>query len=168
MVGVSEEPDAAPRGEAGDGVGWRRAGDLGRQRRLDRLRTLAVGVATGVVAGMGGFMYTREAFVPTVGPLAGAWYPSVLAALAGAFVYLLTPDARESIQAAIVGFLAGIATIVVAWMGPLWLLDYAPLARDVYIRQRLQLTVPGVVTTLVLVYWGGYLTTMLVAGYLDV
>lgn len=165
---MSEESDAARRDGADEGVGWRRAGNLARERRLARLRTLGVGVATGLVAGMGGFMYTREAFVPTVGPLVGTWYPSILAALAGAFAYLLTADARESIQAAIVGFLVGVATIVVAWMGPLWLLDFSPLARDVYIRGRLQLTVPGIVTTLLLVYWGGYLTTMLVGGYLDV
>jgi uncharacterized membrane protein len=135
-----------------------------------RVRTPAVGVAAGLVAGMGSYMSTRTAIVPDHGlPLlpGAAWYPLVMVGLAGAYVYLLTPDSRESIVAALVGAMTAVATLVAAAIAPLWVL-YPPAARDVLIRTKLHDAVPGLLIGIVIVYFAGYLTTVLVLGYLDV
>jgi len=135
-----------------------------------RVRTPAVGVATGLVAGMGSYMSTRTAIVPEHGlPLLPGpeWYPLLMVGLAGAYVYLLTPDSRESIVAALVGATTAVATVVAAAIAPLWVL-YPPAARDVLIRTKLHDAVPGLLIGIVIVYFAGYLTTVLVLGYLDV
>ncbi len=135
-----------------------------------RLRTAAVGVGTGLVAGMGAFMYVHDDLVPSHGlPLVPgpAWYPVVMMALAGAYVYLLTPDSRESIVAALVGFTVAVSTLVAAVVVPLYVLYPGP-ARGPLARQYLREAFPGFLNGLILVYFGGYLTALLVLGYLDV
>ncbi|PSP75709.1 hypothetical protein BRC81_15100 [Halobacteriales archaeon QS_1_68_20] len=135
-----------------------------------RLRTVGVGVGTGLVAGMGAFMYVRDELVPTHGiPLLPGpeWYPVVMMALAGIYVYLLTPDSRESIVAGLVGFLVAVSTLVAAVVVPLYVLYPGP-ARGPLARQYLREAFPGLLNGLVLVYFGGYLTALLVLGYLDV
>lgn len=135
-----------------------------------RLRTVGVGIGTGLVAGMGAFMYVRDDIVPAHGLpfVPGAqWYPVVMMALAGVYVYLLTPDSRESIVAGLVGFTVALFTLVAAVVVPLYFLYPAP-ARGPLARQYLHDAIPGLINGLLLVYFGGYLTALLVLGYLDV
>lgn len=146
--------------------GW----EVNASRMWARVRTVAVGVGTGLVAGMGAFMYVRNQITPSHGlPILPGpdWYPVICVALAGAYVYLLTPDSRESIIAGLVGFFVGVATLVVAVALPVYVLYPAP-GQALVVRQYLYEALPGLLNALVLVYFGGYLTTLLVLGYLDV
>lgn len=135
-----------------------------------RIRTVAVGVGTGLVAGMGAFMYVRNDIAPSHDlPLIPGpdWYPILCVALAGAYVYLLTPDSRESIIAGLVGLVVGVATLIVAVTLPLYIL-YPSAGRALLIRQYLYEAMPGMINALVLVYFGGYLSTLMVLGFFDV
>lgn len=139
-------------------------------RVWDRVRTAAVGVGTGLVAGMGSFMYVRREIVPSHDlPLAPGpdWYPVLFVALAGAYVYLLTPDSRESIMAGLVGFFVALTTLVAAVVIPVYAL-YPEGAREFVIFAALHDAIPGLINGLILLYFGGYLTTLLVLGYMDV
>lgn len=126
-------------------------------------RPLVVGLATGVLGGMAAFMYTRRGLAPP-GP---EWYPTALVVVAGAYTYLLAGGLKESVAAAIVGFFAGVGTLVAAWIAPLWLLPYSPFARALLLPSLLQRAVAGALSTYLLAYLGGYLAILSVAGYLD-
>lgn len=135
---------------------------LARWRR--RLSPIAIGLLTGLLGGMGAFMYSRTGLLP--GGLAG-WMPTGIVALAGVYTYLLVRDVRRSVTAMLTAFGVGIATLIAAWVAPLWLLPYAPAARDLLLPGLLQRAVTTAMTSYLLLFLGGYLTTMMVAGYLD-
>lgn len=130
----------------------------------ERGRFAVIGTLTGVVGGMGAFMFTRSGLMPT--PLA-AWMAAAVVLLAGVFTYLLVPDVRGSVAAMLVSFGVGIATLILAWVAPLWLLPYPPAARDILLPGLLQRAAAAALSSYLLLFLGGYLTTLVIAGYLD-
>ncbi len=132
--------------------------------RRGRLPAIAIGVLTGLLGGMGAFMYSRSGLLP--GGIPG-WIPTGIVAVAGVYTSLLVRDVRRSVTAMLVAFGVGIATLIAAWIAPLWLLPYAPPARDLLLPGLLQRAVTTAMSSYLLLFLGGFLTTMMVAGYLD-
>lgn len=113
---------------------------------------------------MGAFMYTRTGLLPV--PLDG-WMMAGLVVVAGVYTYLLERDVRGSVTAMLVAFGVGIGMLILAWIAPLWLLPYPPAARDLILPGLLQRAVTAAMTAYLLLFLGGYLTTLMIAGYLD-
>lgn len=133
-------------------------------RLRGRARQAVIGSLTGIVGGMGAFMHTRAGLVPAA---LDGWSGPVVIVLAGVYTYLLLPDLRGSVAAMLLAFGVGIATLVLAWIAPLWLLPYPPAARDLLLPGLLQRAVTSALSVYLLLFLGGYLTTLLVAGYFD-
>jgi len=132
--------------------------------RRGRLGPIGVALLTGILSGMGAFMYSRAGLLPN--PVPG-WMPSAVVLLAGVYTFLLVRDIRGSVAAMLVASAIGIAILIAAWVAPLWLLPYPPAARDLLLPGLLQRAVTTAITTYLLLFLGGYLTTLMVAGYLD-
>ena len=125
------------------------------------LAPVGVGVATGAMGGMAAFVLSRVALAP--GPV-DALAAGVLVALAGAYTHLLLLDLRASVTAMLVALGIGTATVVAAWVAPLWVLPYAPLARAVLLPPLLQRAVTAAMTTWLPLFLVGHLTTMVADG----
>lgn len=125
--------------------------------------TVVVGVATGTMAGMGAFMLTQSPLTPA--PMDGR-FAAVLVVLAGVYTHLLVEDIRRSVTAMIVALVVGAITLVAAWTAPLWILPYAPGARDVLLPGLLQRALASAMSTFLLLFLGSYLATLTVDGVL--
>lgn len=92
------------------------------------LRLLLIGTMTGVMGGMGSFLFINAEFMPLG---LGENWGLLIIAVAGVYTHLIAADLRESVSAAIIASFVGIGLHVGASIAPLWLLSYHPMARDV-------------------------------------
>jgi hypothetical protein len=129
-----------------------------------RLRLLVLGTVTGVVAGMGSFMFLKSQFLPWV--VTETW-ALALVGLAGAYTHFLADDLAESITLSLVAVMVGLAVHVVAWIAPLWLLEYPPFARDLLLPQMIGKSLASGLPPYVLTFYGSYFTALLLGGYLE-
>lgn len=131
-----------------------------RSFRTGWLRILTVGIATGVVGGMGTFSYTRV----DLSPFDAAWLPLVFVGLAGAYTHLLAADMRSGTIAMIVGFVVGGLTNVAAWTSPIFLLSYSGVGRDLALMAQLQQSLISLLMVYLLIYLGGYFAAVTISG----
>lgn len=124
-------------------------------------RMASVGVATGVLAAFGFYLHDRAAFVAV--NLSAA--PLLLVAGAGAYVHLFSPRLRQSIGSAILAFATGIAVYLLLRTAQLWVLSYAPAAREALLIGTLRRASAGLYIEFVIAYWSGYLLLVSVDGY---
>lgn len=134
------------------------------RRVRSRLRLLALASLTGMVAGMGSFMSIQYAFMPW--GISQTW-AYVVTALAGMYTHFLAKDLSESITLALLAFFIGIAVHVGAWIAPLWLIPYPPVARDLLLPQMLGRALVGNVFVYVVTFFGSYFGAVMVGGYFD-
>ncbi|WP_135851376.1 hypothetical protein [Halorussus salinus] len=136
--------------------------DLGALGR--RLRLLALGTLTGVVAGMGSFMFLKNQYLPWV--VTETW-ALALVGVAGAYTHFLADDLAESITLSLVAMAVGLAVHVVAWVAPLWLLGYPPFARDLLLPKMLGEALASGLPPYVVTFYGSYFGALLLGGYLE-
>ncbi|UPV99632.1 hypothetical protein M0R88_14050 [Halorussus gelatinilyticus] len=129
-----------------------------------RLRPLALGTLTGVVAGMGEFMFLKEQFLPWV--VTETW-ALALVAVAGAYTHFLAKDLAESITLSLVAMTVGLTVHVVAWIAPLWLLAYPPGARDLLLPKMVGEAIASGLPPYVITFYGSYFAALLLGGYLE-
>lgn len=131
-------------------------------------RFVVVGIASGLLGGMGAFMFSRAVLVPSFVAGLGRQTPGlVVTVLGGALAYLLAVDTRESARAMVLGLFVALATLVATRVAPAFMLPFPPVARDAIINDQLQYVAHTTINVLLLVYWGGYLTTVSLFGFLD-
>lgn len=131
---------------------------------LSAIHFALVGVASGLVGGMGGFMFSQYVLMPTVPFVGPRTWALAVTALGGSFAFFLSRDARESAKAMIVGLGVGLLVLVLTRVGPIWLL-FPAAAWGPLIRIQLEPVARTVLIMLIVVYWGGYLTALLLWGY---
>lgn len=129
-----------------------------------RLRVVALASLIGVVAGMGSFMSIKYAFMPW--DISQTW-AYVVTALAGGYAHFLAKDLSESVTIALGAFFIGIAFHIGAWIAPLWLIPYPPIARDLLLPQMLGRALAGNVLVYVMTFLGSYFGAVIVGGYFD-
>lgn len=125
-------------------------------------RVLLIGIAVGILGGMGTFVYSR----PGVSPYGNSALGLVFLALAGGYTHLLARTMWESVRAMVVGFVVGVATTILAWVLPLWYVPIHPSVRDLLIMNYLQQAVATVVMAYLLVYFAGYFLVVSLDGLL--
>jgi len=131
-------------------------------------RFVLVGLASGLVGGMGAFMFSRAVLVPSFATAFGRQTPGlVVTALAGMFAYLLARDGRESAKAMVVGLFVALATLITARISPAFLLPFPAPIRDLIIQDQLEYVAHTTFNVLLLIYWGGYLGALSLFGYFD-
>ncbi|PSQ46064.1 hypothetical protein BRD15_10205 [Halobacteriales archaeon SW_6_65_15] len=135
---------------------------FGTDRR--RLRMLALGSLTGVVAGMGSFMYINAQFIPWG---VDKMWALALVGVAGAYTHFLAHDLSDSIGLSLVAVLIGLAVHTVAWIAPLWILPYPPFARDILLPKMLGEALAGGILAYLLTFYGSYFGAVLVGGYVE-
>lgn len=137
-------------------------GFLGRVLAGEITRVILIGLVVGILGGMGTFVYSR----PAVSPYGNSALGLVFLALAGGYTHLLARTMWESVRAMVVGFVVGMATTILAWVLPLWLVPLHPSVRDLLIMSYLQQAVATVVMAYLLVYFAGYFLVVSVDGLL--
>jgi hypothetical protein len=140
---------------------------IGRNIRLrSRLhsggRPLVVGVATGILGGMGLYVYNRPALI-TNDPIWGL----ACMILAGIYTRLLTTTLKQSLSAAIIGVLTGTVMTIGARIAPLWLLSYTPAARELLLPAAIGRATVGLLFVFTLVYLGSYLFIVTISGFFN-
>lgn len=128
----------------------------------DITRVVLIGLAVGILGGMGTFIYSR----PLVSPFGDSIVGLVILGLAGGFTHLLARSMWESVRAMVVGFVIGVATTVLAWVAPLWIVGIHPRARDLIIMGYLQQAFATIVMAYLLVYFAGYFVVVTLDGLL--
>ena len=125
--------------------------------------SLAKGVGTGVVAGMASFVYNMSDLTPvSVDPALFL----VITMLAGVFAHLLSKTLRESIRVGLVGYFSGGATVVAAWIAPLWMVPYSSSARAVLLPKLAGEAVTAAFLVFTATFFGAYLAAVSVEAYL--
>lgn len=118
----------------------------------------AKGLAVGLLAGMGAFVYHMTQFVAVDVDYRVFLAPMVAA---GAFAHLFAPSLRRSVRLGLGGFFVGLVVLVGAWVAPLWILGYPPSMRDFLLLNRIgQMVVTAAVINYAATYAGGYLFTV--------
>lgn len=115
------------------------------------------------MGGMAAFMLTQSSLTPDL--MDGRLIAGIVV-LAGVYTHLLVADVRASVTAMIVALGVGAATLVVAWTAPLWILPYAPGARDVLLPGLLQRALVSAMSTFLLLFLGSHLAALVVDGVL--
>lgn len=123
---------------------------------------LLEGVAVGLLAGMGAFVYNTPQFV---GLGADAKLLLVPMVGAGAFAHLFASSLRDSIRLGLTGFFVGLAVFVGAWIAPLWMLSYPPTARDVLLPEMVGDVMSAAFLNYAAAYLGGYLLTVSLGAF---
>lgn len=118
------------------------------------------GLSIGLLAGMGAFVYNGTQFLPFEIAVQLLLVPMLLA---GGFARLFASSLRESVRLALAGFFVGLATFVGAWVAPLWVLSYSPVARDVLLPKLAGSAISAGFLTFSPAYLGGYLLTVSVS-----
>lgn len=137
---------------------------LGIGTSRERLRTLALGSLVGAVAGMGSFMFINDQFMPW--NVDNAW-ALVIIGLAGVYTHFLAIDLSESITLSLVAVVVGFGVHVSAWISPLWVLSYSPVARDILLPKMMGEALAGGILVYLLTFYGSYFGAILLAGYLE-
>ncbi|MFC7080636.1 hypothetical protein [Halorussus caseinilyticus] len=130
----------------------------------ERLRVLALGSLTGVVAGMGTFMFLQENFLPW--GVTETWALGFVVA-AGAYTHFLAADLSESIALSLVAVVVGLATNVVAWIGPLWILGYPRFARGLLLPKMVGEALASGLPTYLITFYAAYFGALTLGGYLE-
>jgi hypothetical protein len=112
------------------------------------------GLSIGLLAGMGAFVYNGTQFLPFEIAVQLLLVPMLLA---GGFARLFASSLRESVRLALAGFFVGLATFVGAWVAPLWILSYSPVARDVLLPKLAGNAISAGFLTFSPAYLTGYL-----------
>jgi len=118
------------------------------------------GLSIGLLAGMGAFVYNGTQFLSLEITVQLLLVPMLLA---GGFARLFASSLRESVRLALAGFFVGVATFVGAWVAPLWILSYSPVARDVLLPKLAGSAISAGFLTFSPAYLGGYLLTVSVS-----
>lgn len=156
-----------------NGEATRRRGDDGsesepllstRQRRRLRAagRMCGVGAATGLLGGLGLYVYGR----PTLSPLGPGPAPLALVALAGLYAHWFSRGLREGIGAAGVAYLFGAFVSTLLWSLPLVVLDYGMLA-GLRLQAFLRDAFADVVVVYLLVLGASYLSAVVLGQLLE-
>lgn len=130
----------------------------------NRFRLLALATLTGGVAGLGIFMFLNEQFLPW--GVSETWALAFVVA-AGAYTHFLAADLPESISVSLVAVVVGLAVHVVAWIAPLWVLSYPPVARDLVLPQMVGQALASGMPPYLITFYGSYFGAVLVGGYLE-
>lgn len=129
-----------------------------------RIRLLLLGSLTGVVAGMGTFMYIQNQFLPWGVERTWAF---ALIVIAGAYTHFLARDLADSISVSLVAIVVGFVVHVGAWIAPLWILPYPPIARSLLLPKMAGEALTGAIFVYILTFYGSYFAAVIVWGYLD-
>lgn len=129
-----------------------------------RFNLLVIGMLTGSVAGMGTFMFVNSRFMPF--GLDGPW-PLVIVGLGAMYTHLLAEDLAESAAVSIVAFAFGLAIHVGAWIAPLWILPFPPIARGLLLPKMAGEALLTGLLTYLMTFYGVYFGTVTVVGYFD-
>lgn len=125
---------------------------------------LPVTLSVGVLSGMATFLAAHPEMLPDGVP---AWWPTAVVVFAGAVIPVFIGSLSRSIRSALAGFAIGVGTLTVAWVAPWWVLPFVPSARKLLFLSRFGRVLVQAVSTLLLPYFTGYLTAVLVVGVLD-
>lgn len=125
-------------------------------------RFLVKGLSLGLLAGMGAFVYNATQFVPFEVDVRLLLVP-VFAA--GAFAHLFADSLRDSIRLGLAGFFVGLVVFASAWIAPLWIVSYSPVARDIMLLKLAGDAISAAFLTYSATYLGGYLATVSVAAF---
>jgi hypothetical protein len=140
-------------------MGW--SSDIEEDSYLRRRgTTLVKSILIGLLAGMGAFVYNGTQFLPFEVDPRLLLVPILLAS---AFARLFASSLRESVQLALAGFFIGAATFVGAWIAPLWILPYSPVARDILLPKLTGSAISAGFLNFSPTYLGGYLATVSVS-----
>lgn len=134
-----------------------------RSRLRTGWRPLVVGVATGILGGMGLYVYNRPLLIPISDPIWGL----ICIILAGVYTRLLTATLKQSLSAAIIGILTGSIVTIGARIAPLWLLSYTPAARELLLPAAIGRAIVGLLFVFILVYLGSYLFIATTYGFFN-
>ncbi|WP_433628135.1 hypothetical protein [Halomicrococcus sp. NG-SE-24] len=125
--------------------------------------SLLKGVGTGLVAGMASFVYNMsDLMAVNVDPT----LLLVITMLSGVFAHLLSKTLRESIRVGLVGYFSGGATIVAAWIAPLWMVPYSSGAREILLPKLAGEAVTAAFLVFTATFFGAYLAAVIVEAYL--
>lgn len=128
---------------------------------VGRLRLLFIGTLTGIVGGMGTFLFVNPEVIPL--ELGENWALFIIS-VAGIYTHVIAADLRESISVAIIASLVGIGVHMVASIAPLWILSYHPIALDILLPFMIGRAWTGGVVGSLAIFFGAYCATVLVDG----
>lgn len=127
----------------------------------NRLRLLFIGTLTGVMGGMGSFLFINSEFFPLG---LGENWGLLIIAVAGVYTHVIAADLAESISVAIIAFFVGLGVHVGTSIAPLWMLSYHPLALDLLLPIMLGRAVVGNLFGYSVTFFGSYCAAVLVDG----
>lgn len=143
---------------------WTTDAVQGNLRRQYWLAILTKSLITGVIGGLGAFVYNKsELMTVSVDPQLVLG----LTALAGIYAHLLANDLHESIRIGILGFFTGGITLVGVWVAPLWILPYTAGARDLLLPKVTGTAITAAIIVYAGMFLGAYLTTLTVDAYVS-
>lgn len=125
------------------------------------LRLLFIGTLTGIMGGMGAFLFINSELFPLG---LGENWGLLIIGVAGVYTHVISTDLRESASAAIIAFLVGIGIHVGVSIAPLWILSYPPMARDLLLPVVLGRALGGNVFGYFMPFLGSYCAAVLVDG----
>lgn len=128
------------------------------------IRATVIGLLTGIVGGLGTFVFSNADVSPVAGSPNLALLPVVLS---GVYVHLFAADLRESFTAAGVAFLVGAAVCIGAWVWPVYALGYTGVLAELVGAPRLRNGVVNVITVYLMVFGASYLTTLSVTAFTE-
>ncbi|MFB6236146.1 MAG: hypothetical protein ABEH81_12535 [Halopenitus sp.] len=121
------------------------------------IRATIIGVLTGIVGGLGTFVFSNTDVSPIAGDPKLALIPIVLS---GVYAHLFAADLRESFTAAGVAFLVGAVVCIGAWVWPVYALGYTGVLAELVGAPRLRNGVVNVITIYLMVFGASYLATL--------
>lgn len=128
------------------------------------IRAAIIGTLTGIVGGVGTFVFGNTDVSPVVGQPNLALLAIVLS---GVYVHLFAADLRESFTAAGIAFLTGAIVCIGAWLWPVHALGYTGVLAELVGAPRLRDGVVNVITVYLMVFGASYLTTLSVTAYTE-
>jgi hypothetical protein len=133
------------------------------RRRLGvGLTIVGKGLVLGVVAGMNTFVYIKGDIAPDAMP---ELLPLALIVSAGVANVFFPVDVRRGIGVSLVAIAVGFATHGTAWILPLVVAGYHPLAAQVLAPMYTGRAYLTAVLVLPMSYYSGYFSTLLLAAY---
>jgi hypothetical protein len=131
---------------------------------VSRLRVLFAGTFTGIMGGMGAFLFINSEFMPL--GLGENWGLLVIS-VAGVYTHLISADLTESISIAMIAYFVGLGVHVGASIAPLWILSYPPLARDLLLPSMVGQAIAGNFFGYLTMFSGSYFAAVAFDGYYE-
>jgi hypothetical protein len=131
---------------------------------VSRLRLLFIGTLTGIMGGMGAFLFINSEFMPLG---LGENWGLLIIGVAGVYTHVISADLTESIGVAIIAYTVGLGVHVGTSIAPLWILSYPPLARDLLLPSMVGQAIAGNFFGYLTMFFGSYCAAVVVDGYYE-